>query len=96
MDNFEEYIEYFKDLSLKEKQEIILDELKMITGMTNQMCKEIDANNELLLNKELADVNAPNYTEDDFSEAVITYICSIKNSLCDFSNRLTEISDNIE
>jgi len=96
MDNLEEYIEYFKGLSLKEKQEIILDELKMIAGMTNQMCKEIGANNELLLNKEIADVNNLNYTEDDFSEAVITYICSIKNSLCDFSDKLTDISENME
>lgn len=96
MDNLEEYIEYFKSLSLKEKQEIIIDELKMITGMTNQMCKEIEADNDLLLNKEMADVNDPNYTEDDFSEAVITYICSIKNSLSDFSNKLTDISENIE
>ena len=96
MDNLDEYIKYFKSLSLKEKQSIILDELKMITGLTNQMCKEIEANNEILLNKELASVNNSNYTEDDFSEAVITYICSIKNSLCDFSDKLTEISDNME
>lgn len=89
MDNLDEYIKYFKSLSLKEKQSIILDELKMIMGLTNQMCKEIGTNNEILLNNY-------NYTEDDFSEAVITYICSIKNSLCDFNDKLTEISDNME
>lgn len=96
MDNLDEYIEYFKSLSLKEKQEIIIDELKMITGLTNQMCKEIDASNEILVNKELADVNNENYTEDDFSEAVITYICSIKNSLSDFNVKLSNISENME
>jgi len=96
MDNLDEYIEYFKSLSLKEKQEIIIDELKMITGLTNQMCKEIDASNEILVNKELADVNNSNYTEDDFSEAVITYICSIKNSLSDFNVKLSNISENME
>ena len=96
MDNLDEYIEYFKSLSLKEKQEIIIDELKMITGLTNQMCKEIDATNEILVNKELADVNNSNYTEDDFSEAVITYICSIKNSLSDFNVKLSNISENME
>ena len=96
MDNLDEYMEYFKELSLKEKQEIIIDELKMLTGMTNKLCKEIGADNEMLLNGELADTNDPNYTEDDFSEAVITYICSIKNSICDFGNKLTEISENIE
>lgn len=96
MNNLDEYLEYFKGLSLKEKHEIIINELKMLTGLTNQMCKEIEANNEILLNKELADVNDSNYTEDDFSEAIITYICSIKNSLSDFNIKLTEISDNME
>lgn len=96
MDNLEEYIEYFKGLSLKEKDEIIIDELKMLSGLTNKMCTEIGADNELLLNKELADVNNSNYTEDDFREAIIIYICSIKNSLSDFSDKLTEISENIE
>ena len=96
MDNLDEYIEYFKGLSLKEKQEIVIEELKTITGMTNKMCKEIGANNEVLLNREVTDVNNEVYTEDDFSEAVITYICSIKNSLSDFSIKLSEISENLE
>ena len=96
MDNLDEYIEYFKGLPLKEKQEIVIDELKTITGMTNKMCKEIGANNEVLLNREVTDVNNEVYTEDDFSEAVITYICSIKNSLSDFSIKLSEISENLE
>lgn len=96
MDNLDEYIEYYKGLSLREKQEIIIDELKTLTAMTNKMCQEIGANNEILLNKEVADVNKESYTEDDFSETVITYICSIKNSLSDFSIKLTDISENIE
>ncbi len=96
MDSFEEYIEYFKGLPLKQKQEIIIDELKLLTAMTNKMCKEIDANNEVILSKDLADLNKEDYTEDDFSEAVITYICSIKNSLADFSIKLTNISENLE
>ena len=96
MDNLDEYIEYYKKLNLKEKQKIIIDELKLLTTMTNKMCEEIGANNEILLNKEVADVNKESYTEDDFSEAVITYICSIKNSLSDFNIKLTDISENIE
>lgn len=96
MDNLDEYIEYYKGLSLREKQEIIIDELKTLTAMTNKMCQEIGANNEILLNKEVTDVNKESYTEDDFSETVITYICSIKNSLSDFSIKLTDISENIE
>ena len=96
MDSFEEYIEYFKGLPLKQKQEIIIDELKLLTAMTNKMCKEIDANNEVILSKEVVDINKENYTEDNFSDALITYICSIKNSLDDFSIKLTNISENLE
>lgn len=91
MNNLDEYLEYFKKLSKEEKQKIIIDELKMLTGMTNKMCNEIGATNSILLSKELSNVN-----ENNYEDAVITYICSIKNSLCDFSNKLTEISNNIE
>ena len=92
MDNLNEYIEYFKGLPLETKKEIVLDELKMLTSLTNKMCKEIDANNEVLLNKEVLETES----EDDFTEAVITYICSIKNSLSDFNIKLTEISEKTE
>lgn len=91
MNNLDEYLEYFKKLSKEEKQKIIIDELKMLTGMTNKMCNEIGATNSILLSKELSNVN-----ENNYEDAVITYICSIKNSLCDFSNKITEISNNIE
>ena len=94
MDNLDEYIDYFKGLDLKTKQEIIIDELKLLTGLTNKMCKEIGSPNKMLINREVSDMNKDDYTEDDFSEAVISYICSIKNSLSDFNIKLTEISDN--
>ena len=92
MDNLDEYLEYYKGLPLNKKKEIIIDELKLLASITNKMCNEIGANNELLLNKEILDTNS----EDDFNEAVITYICSIKNSISDFNIKLTEINENIQ
>ena len=92
MNNLNEYLEYFKGLPLETKKEIVIDELKMLTSLTNKMCNEIEADNEIILNKEVLKTD----TEDDFTEAVITYICSIKNSLTDFNNELTEISENLE
>lgn len=91
MDNLNEYLDYFKGLSLKEKQEIIIDELKLLSATTNKMCEEIGATNEILLSKELSNIN-----DDNYNEAIITYICSIKNSLSDFNIKLTDISNNIE
>ena len=96
MENLDEYMKYFKEQTLKTKQEIIIDELKMLALITNKMCNELGAENEILLNKEANDVNVANYTEDDFAEASISYICSIKNSLSDFTTKLTDISNGIE
>lgn len=95
MDNFEEYIGKFKELPLKEKQKVIADELKVLASFTNKMCNEIGAQNELLLNKEQAELNSDNYSEDDFAEALIVYISSIKDSLCAFSDKLTDISSKL-
>lgn len=94
-EDFNEYMEFFKSQSLKEKQNIVIEQLKLLMGLTNNMCKELDVNNEILLNKEVTDLNKDNYTEDDFAEALIVYINSIQNSLCDFSNKLSDVAENI-
>ena len=59
------------------------------------MCKEIGVQNEMILNKEIVDLEKENYTEDDFSEAVITLVNSVQNSICDFDIKLKEINDNL-
>lgn len=94
-ENFDEYMQFFKKQSLKEKQSIILEQLKMLTGFTNNMCKSLNISNNILLNRELLDLNDENYTQDDFAEAVITYVNSIQNSLNDFVDGLDKITDSM-
>lgn len=95
-ENFKEYMEFFKNQSLKDKQQILYDQMKMLAGITNNMCEVVGAKNELLVNKELNDLNNKNYTEDDFAEAMIVLLNSIQNSICDFSNRVVDIVEKIE
>lgn len=90
-ENFNEYISYFKDQPLKEKQKIIIEQLQMLTSLTNMMCTQLGINNKVLMNRELIDIKKENYTEDDFAEAVIVYINSIQNSICDFDLKLTDL-----
>lgn len=91
--SFEEYMKFFKAQPLKEKQSIILDQLKMLAGVTNEFCKELEVENDILVNRELIDVNQEDYTEDDFAEAVITYINSIQDSICDYASGVTKLLD---
>ncbi len=93
-EDFEKYMEYFKQLPLKTKQKIAINQLKLLAQMTNKMCEEINVPNQIIMNKELKDINKDNYTEDDYSEALIVLINSIQNSICDFDIKLTEILEN--
>ena len=94
-EDFNEYMIYFKSLPLKEKQGIVIDQLKMLTTLTNKMCHEIGAPNEMIITSDITDLTRDDYSEDDFAEAVITLVNSIQNSICDFDLKLKEINDNI-
>ena len=94
-ENFSEYIKYFKSLTLKEKQSIVLDQLKMLSAYANSMCTTMNIPNKILVDKELTDVAREEYTEDDFAEAIIVYVNSIQESLNDYNIGLDKIMDNI-
>lgn len=95
-ENLEEYMDYYKKLPLRKKQKIALNQLKMLSQMTNKMCNELNINNEIIMTQELIEVSKENYTEDEYSEALIVLINSIQNSLCDFDIKLTELLENGE
>ncbi len=92
-ENINEYMEFFKKQTLKEKQSIIYEQLQMLAGLVNNMCKELDIPNDMILNKELLDLKDDNYTQDDFAEAIIVLINSIQNSICDYSNGISDLLD---
>lgn len=91
--DFDEYMAIFKSQPLKEKQDIIINQLKMLASLTNKMCEELNVKNEMIMNKELLDLKKEDYTEDDFAEALIVLVNSIQNSLCDFDLKLTDIME---
>ncbi len=90
---FNEYMGFFKSQSLKEKQQIIYEQLVVLTEFTNNLCKELDIENNIILNRELLDLKKDNYTEEDFLEAVIVLINSIQNSLCDYAAGISDMLD---
>lgn len=92
---FNNYLQDFKQLSTKEKQDVIFKQLKVLATISNDYCKEIGSNNEIILNKELIDINNGEYNIDDYLEAIITLISSIQNSFCDFHDKMTDIINNI-
>ena len=94
-ENINDYIKYFKEQTLKEKQSIIYEQLQVLMGLTNSLCKELNIKNEPILNKEILDLKNKNYSEDDFAEAIIVLINSIQNSICDYANGISMLLDKI-
>lgn len=92
-EDINEYMTFFKDKSLKEKQSIIYEQLQMLAGFTNNLCEELDIKNDIIMNRELLDLKKDDYTEDDFAEAIIVLINSIQNSICDYSSGISDILD---
>ena len=70
--------------------------MQILAGFTNNLCKEINIPNELILNKEILDLKKDNYTENDFAEAIIVLINSIQNSVCDYSNGISNLLDKMD
>lgn len=90
-----EYMDYFKDQPLKEKQKIIYEQLQVLAGFTNKLCEELGVSNEVLLSREVLDLKSINYSEDDFAEAIIVLINSIQNSICDYANGIENYLDKV-
>lgn len=95
MEDFNNYLTYFKSLDIKEKKKIVLEQLKMLAVATNGMCKDINANNEIIINKELSDVTNKDFSDDDYMEALIVLINSIQGSICDFNDKMSYMIDTI-
>ena len=91
MNEFEQYMEEFKNNSLEEKKSIALEQLKLISGLTNKMCEEVGVKNEIIVTPDIVEATKENSKEEDFVEAVVVYASSIQNSICDFVDKFTEV-----
>lgn len=93
-ENFSDYLKYFKGLELKDKQAIVIQQLKLLVSLTDKMCDQVDVKTKINGLEELVDLKHRKYSEDDYTEAILVLINSIQESLCDFDLRLTQILSN--
>ena len=91
MDELETYMQEYKAKTLEEKKSIALEQLKLLASLTNKMCEEVGIENELFITKDIVEALDKNCSEEDFVEAVVVFASSIQNSLCDFTDKFTEI-----
>lgn len=93
---FSDFIEEYKTKGLKEKQQFVINDLKEMIACIQQLCYLKGIKTDLLINKEILDVNSPSYTEDDFAEAVYVYIQMFKEVISDFLDPIMGDNETLE
>lgn len=81
---FDAFIEEYKENSLVDKQKIIISEFKELIGLLQKVCSMNGKNPELITNREIIDVNKEGYTQEDFAEAIYTYMQMFKEILAEY------------
>ena len=81
---FNAFIEEYKEKTLKEKQAIAIKELKELIAVSEKVCLDKKIKYDLLVNREILDINKQEYTQDDYIEAIYVYIQIFKEIISSY------------
>ena len=91
---FDAFVEEYKELPLNEKKDTLIKELKEMVALVEKLCIDNNIEYDMMINREILDINKENYTEDDYVEAVYVYIQMFKEILATYfmsnSNKTSE------
>lgn len=87
-------ISNFVNLSTEEKANEIIVTLKENIAMVNNLCNKLGVQTEIILNREMSDIQKENATIDDYFEAIFAYIKSLQDANGKLLLILSSIIDN--
>lgn len=79
--SFENYIEEFKKLSVKDKREEVINSVKEIIAVFDKIARDDNIVLNFLKALEIDDLNKDKVSEDDYLEGLIVYIEAAKNMI---------------
>lgn len=85
---FNNFIEEYKKLPIEEKRNELVLIHKELIALFADLCETIGAKKDLLLNKEILDLNKEPVSEDDYLEALFVYINMLKEKISDYFEKL--------
>lgn len=86
--NFNEYVDKYKHLPLKDKKELVEKEIEELLVVLNALNEKYGDTPNVLFNSEILDLKKEDATEDDFVEAMFVYSYSIKELIASLVNGL--------
>lgn len=87
---FNEYMNEFVKLDVIEKRNIILEDTKELLALVSKLAMDAGKNNDILLNKEILDLDKPPVSESDYLEAIYIYIQAVREKIGEYAEFIVD------
>lgn len=84
-------IEYYKLLPKENKRKEIINELEELISNYSKICTQFGIMPDMVLNKEMLNINRSNITEDEFLHAIYAYLNTLQDVSAQFINVMSEL-----
>lgn len=88
-EEFNNLVELYKRMSNKEKKDALIKEFKINLAAVEKLNNDLGINHELIMNRELLDIDKDNVTDDDYLEAYFVYLHMINDSILTFAEKIS-------
>ncbi len=86
-------MEYYKQLPKENKRNEIISELEEIISNYSKICTRFGVMPNMMLNKEMLNINRENITEEEFLHALFAYLNTLEDISAQFINRVCDEFD---
>lgn len=83
-------MEYYKLLPIENKRNEIISELEELISNYSKICTQFGIMPDMVLNKEMLNINRSNITEDEFLHAIYAYLNTLQDVSAQFINIMSE------
>lgn len=87
-------MEYYKHLPKQIKRNEIISELEELIGYYSKICTQFGVVPDMVLNKEMLNINRSNITEEEFLHAVFAYLNTLQDISAQFINKMCDVMEN--
>lgn len=87
---FSTLIEYYKKLPIENKRSEIVNELEEIISNYSKICTKFGVMPDMMLNKEMLNINRKNLTEEEFLNALFAYLNTLQDISAQFINKMCD------
>lgn len=84
-------IEYYKLLPKDTKKIEIIEQVQELINSYSSICTKFGVMPNMILNKEMLNLNKPNLSEDEFLNALYAYLNALQDITAQFINKINDI-----